>query len=173
METQELLETSEKAHGAGERTIGLTMAIAAALLAVVTMMGHRMHTEEVVLQTKTADGWAFYQAKDSRFHLYSTDAQLAALTGPGGTTIAETWNRKAEDERRQAEDIRKDTERLDEETRTTARRATFFDAAEICLEVSIVLCSIALLTGARLFWGISFVSTAIGAGIGLVGFLRA
>ena len=32
------------------------MAIGAALLAMVTLMGHRLHTEEVVLQTKSADG---------------------------------------------------------------------------------------------------------------------
>ena len=124
MEAQELAEVSEKAHGAGERTIGLTMAIVAALLAVVTLMGHRMHTEEVVLQTKTADGWAFYQAKDSRYHMYSADAKLAELTGPGGTKIAETWNHKAEEERHQAQDIRKENEKLDEETKAAARQAT-------------------------------------------------
>ena len=52
MEPQELAEVSEKAHGKIERSIGLTMAIVAALLAAVTLMGHRLHTEETVEQTK-------------------------------------------------------------------------------------------------------------------------
>ena len=42
------------------------MAVVAALLASVTLMGHRLHTEETVQQTKAADGWAFFQAKRVR-----------------------------------------------------------------------------------------------------------
>jgi len=66
MDEQELFELSDKAHKRVERTIGLTMAIIAACLAMVTLMGHRLHTEETVAQTKAADGWAYYQAKNSR-----------------------------------------------------------------------------------------------------------
>ena len=63
---------------------GLTMAIVAALLASVTLMGHRLHTEETVQQTKAADGWAFFQAKNNRSHMYAADAKLAELIGPAG-----------------------------------------------------------------------------------------
>ena len=52
MEPEELAEVSEHAHGKAQRTIGLTMAVIAALLATVTLMGHRLHTEETVQQTK-------------------------------------------------------------------------------------------------------------------------
>ena len=68
--------------------------------------------------------------------------------------------------------VRAENEKLDEETHATARRATFFDAAEICLEIAIVLCSISLLTGSLLFWKISFVGTAIGVVVAVIGFLR-
>ena len=77
METHELMEASEKAHSRTERRIGVTMAAVAAVLATVTLMGHRMHTEEVLLQTKATDGWAYYQAKNGRYHMYTTDAALA------------------------------------------------------------------------------------------------
>lgn len=172
MEEQELSEIAERVHRPSDRFIGVTMAIVAALLAVVTLMGHRLHTEEVVLQTKAADGWAYYQAKNSRYHLYATDAQLATLIGPQGAAAAADWTKKGNEERQQAEEIRKDSERLDAETQAAARRANFFDAAEICLEVAIVLCSIALLTGTRAFWLVSFVGTAIGLAIAGAGFLR-
>src|SRR5438132_6079938 len=116
METQELVEVSQEAHSAKQRMIGVTMAVIAALLAVVTLMGHRLHTEEVVIQTKAADGWAYYQAKNGRYHLYSTDAQLAELAGPQGAALAATWNKKAQEEKAQAEDVRKVNEKLDEDT---------------------------------------------------------
>jgi hypothetical protein len=172
MEPQELEEVAEKARGGIQRKIGLTMAIVAALLATVTLMGHRLHTEETVEQTKVADGWAFYQAKNGRYHMYAADARLAELIGSQGAAIAVEWKKKAEDEKKDAEDIRKANEKLDEETHGIAERATFFDAAEICLEVAIVLCSVALLTGTLLFWRISFVGTAIGCAIAIAGFLR-
>jgi hypothetical protein len=172
MENQELAELAEHVHRPSDRAIGLTMAVVAALLAVATLMGHRLHTEEVVLQTKAADGWAYYQAKNSRYHMYATDAKLAALIGPNGSGAAAEWVKKGDEEKQQAEEIRQQNEHLDEETQHAARRANFFDGAEICLEVAIVLCSIALLTGTRAFWFASFLGTAAGVAIAAVGFLR-
>jgi ABC-type multidrug transport system fused ATPase/permease subunit len=169
METNELLEVGEKARSARERQVGLTMAVTAALLAVVTLMGHRLHTEEVILQTKATDGWAYFQAKNGRYHMYTVDAKLAELNGAAGHALAEEWKKKGEEERSQSEDIRKANETLEEETQAAARKATFFDGAEICLEVAIVLCSIALLTGTRLFWRLSFVGSAIGVAIAAFG----
>ena len=148
------------------------MAIMAAFLAVVTLMGHRLHTEEVVAQTKSADGWAYYQAKNNRYHMYAADAKLAELMGPQGAALAASWSQKAEEEKQQAEEIRQANERLDEETVAAARRATFFDAAEICFEVAIVLCSIALLTGLMVFWRVSFGGAAVGLVIAALGFWR-
>jgi len=168
VETEELIELKEEARGA--RGIGVTMAITAAILAVVTMMGHRLHTEEVVMQTKSADGWAYFQAKNNRFHMYANDAKLAELTGAAGAApVVADWTKKAEEERKQAGDVQKATEQLDRNTEATARRATFFDLSEICLEVGIVLCSIALLTSTATFWRASFVPMLIGLAIALYG----
>jgi hypothetical protein len=172
MDAEELLEVAEKTHRGRERLIGLTMAVVAALLAMVTLMGHRLHTEEVVSQTKSADGWAFYQAKNGRYHLYAADAQLAQLIGGRGDTLAKGWEKKAEDERREADEIRRENERRDRETDAIARRATFFDLSEICLEVAIVLCSVSLLTGSATFWRISFVGTLAGIVVAALGLFR-
>src|SRR5229473_3364865 len=114
MESEELIEVSKEAGGPGERLIGITMAITAAFLAMVTLMGHRLHTEEVVMQTKSADGWAYYQAKNNRSHMYANDAKLAELTGAAAAApVVEEWTKKAKEEREQANDVRKETERLD------------------------------------------------------------
>jgi len=172
MEARELTAASEQARTKTGRTIGLTMAIVAALLASITLMGHRLHTEETVQQTKAADGWAFFQAKNIRSHMYATDAKLAELIGPQGASVAKEWRRKAEEEQREAESIKAENEKLVEQTHATARRATFFDAAQICLEIAIVLCGIALLTGSPLFWKVSFVGTAIGMAVAAAGLLR-
>jgi Domain of unknown function (DUF4337) len=172
VETHELLESQEHASHAGNRQIGMTMAIFAAALALVTMMGHSLHTEEVVLQTKVADGWAFFQAKNSRSQMYAADAKLAELQGAAGVEVAKGWVDKAAQERKDADEIRHSTEELDHETKVIAQRATRFDEAEVFLEIAIVLCSVALLTGSRAFWLVSFAGAAVAVALAALGMLH-
>jgi len=172
VEAGELLELGKESTHTNERLVGLTMAVVAALLAASTLMGHRLHTEETVAQTKSADGWAFFQAKNSRSQMYAADATLAELIGPHGAAVAAEWRKKAVSERQEADEIRKNNEELDKATEQTARRATLFDIAEICLEIAIVLCSITLLAKTKMFWRLSFLPTAIGALMAIYGFLR-
>src|SRR5438132_9511574 len=75
MEPQELAENTEKAKESGERAIGLTMAILAVLLAVSTLLSHRAHTEEVLLETRATDQWNYYQAKNIRYHVYDARSE--------------------------------------------------------------------------------------------------
>lgn len=171
METKELMELQENARESHQRVVGLTTAVVAALLAAVVLTGHRLNTEEIVMQTKSADGWAYYQAKNTRAQMYATDAQLATLSGTSGAALAATWSLKADEEKASADQIRKENEARDEETNAIARRGTFFDAGEVCLEMAIVLCSIALLADNRFFWRVSFVGTLAGVGLAVWGFL--
>jgi hypothetical protein len=170
MEPQELMEMQEQSRERHQRTVGVTTAVVAAVLAAVTLMSHRLHTEEVVLQTKAADGWAYYQAKNTRSQMYAADAKLAELAGTSGATLGAGWETKADQERKQADDIRKENEARDAETVVIARRASYFDAAEVCLEVAIVLCSLALLADNKFFWKISFIGSLAGLGLAAWGF---
>jgi hypothetical protein len=171
MEASELAEATEEARHT-KREIGLTMGIFAVLLALATMLGHRMHTEEVVLQTRVNDQWAYYQAKNIRAHMYNADAELAKLSGANGAALAAQFAKHADDERHGLEDLRHKAEGIEEETRAMSRRASFYDFSEIFLEVAIVLCSISLLTDGLLFWRVSFASAAIGILIALWPLLR-
>src|ERR1700722_12486465 len=87
--SDELNELQEHAEHAKDNPalapVSLTMAILAVLVAVVTLVGHRAHTEEVVLQAKASDQWAFYQAKNIRRH---TDELFTDLTSVQATTDA-------------------------------------------------------------------------------------
>jgi len=69
MSTDELTELKEQAEHAKEdptlAPVSVTMAVLAVLVAVASLLGHRAHTEEVVLQAKASDQWAFYQDRKS------------------------------------------------------------------------------------------------------------
>src|ERR1700734_2204150 len=78
-ELNELQEHAEHAkHNPALAPVSLTMAVLAVMVAVVTLVGHRAHTEEVVLQAKASDQWAFYQAKNIRQHEDELFADLTA-----------------------------------------------------------------------------------------------
>lgn len=40
--------------------VSLTISILAVLVAAVTLLGHRAHTEELLLQSQATDQWAYY-----------------------------------------------------------------------------------------------------------------
>src|SRR5215467_14318198 len=85
-ELQELQKHAEHAaHDPSLAPISLTMAILAVLVAVVSLLGHRSHTEEVILQNKASDQWAYYQAKNIRRH---TDEFFTDLTSVQATIDA-------------------------------------------------------------------------------------
>src|SRR6202162_2883459 len=50
------------------RTVGIMAAVLAVLLAIVTIMSHRAHTEGVLLKTDANDKWSYYQASRIKFH---------------------------------------------------------------------------------------------------------
>jgi hypothetical protein len=243
MNPEELKETAEHAHEKGEKGIGLTMAIVAVLLAVATLLSHRAHTEEVLLQGEIIDQWNFYQAKHIRAYEFGAIAELATLFPNGKDLALKDLRKSAEEEcgvpvekgcaspnlkdspilqqlssektsdspvkktqkkedadakahgaepkespahgsaekhekpakesarKPGAGELQKSATEMEEEKKLMQRRANYYDASELFLEVSLVLCSVALLSGTKRYWLISFVSTFIGVGVILWGLL--
>ena len=143
------------------------MAVMAVMLAVATMLGHRMHTEEVLSQTKANDQWSFFQAKNIRSHMYNADADLARLAGQDGVKLALSFKERGEAQKKEAEEIKRSAEELEVEAHHAAQWADHFDMSEIFFEIAIVLCSISLLIGSSLFLRGAYVSTVVGLGIAL------
>src|SRR5665647_3767737 len=69
MEPTEMQEFSKQMKEGGEESltrISLAISILAVLVAMVTVLGHRSHTEAVLMQGKAADQWNLYEAKKIR-----------------------------------------------------------------------------------------------------------
>ena len=183
MNPEELNEQTEHAHHSGQKAIGLTTAITAVLLAMVTLLGHRAHTEEVVIQGDRNTQWTNFDAKRTQRIIHEDFASLAS-TLPGGKEKEAEFKEKARLEREGepakngkaakegTDKIQEHAQELDAEMKTTQQRVNFYDSAELFLEISIVLCSIALLTETRLYWKASFISTTLGIVVVLYAMLR-
>jgi hypothetical protein len=175
-ELNELQEHAEHAkHDPTLVPVTLTMAILAVLVAVVTLVGHRAHTEEVVLQAKSSDQWAFYQAKNIRRH---TDELFTDLTSVQATTdqaalakLRDKYSQEATRYKDDQKEIEDKANELEAEVAAERRRADRFDLAEVFLEIGLVITSITLLSGRRIFWGIGLALGAIGIAVALTGFV--
>ena len=156
-EFQELHEQAEHArHNPDTAPVSLTMAVLAVVVATVSLMGHRTHTEEVILQNQVSDSWAHYQAKAIRLHedQIVVDTNSSAMVKDPGQAdkVKEKYSAEAERYREDEKELEAEAHKLDTERKQTARRSDRFDLAEVFLEIGLVITSITLLSGKRPFW---------------------
>ena len=174
-EVQELHEQSEKARENSLRAVSFTMSLLAVLVAVVTVLGHRTHTEAVLEQARASDQWNLYQAKKIRqYDTQLTVDLLSALPVQDAATASkitdaykahlEKWNDDLNEEQTKATE-------LEHEVRTSERHANRFDLGEALLEIALVITSITLLTRLRAYWYLGMAFGAAGVIIAAWAFL--
>lgn len=169
MEANEVHEFSEHMKEAGEAAlthIALSISVLAALLALVTVLSHRSHTEAVLMQAKASDIWNEYQAKKIRSESTSTAIDLLALQPSANAAATSTkiadykahiakWSEDLAEEQKQAHEY-------EHEVATAERKAARYDLGEALLQISIVLCSITLLTKKQTYWVFGMVVGVLG-----------
>lgn len=158
--SEELHELHEHAEHAREHPdlapVTLTMAVLAVLVATVSLLGHRTHTEEIILQNKVTDQWSYYQAKNIRQHTDDLIAGLAGIVAARNAEDTAKFQEKVRAEVEKYKDDKKELEakghELEQEFALANHKADRFDLGEVFLEVALVITSITLLSGRRIFW---------------------
>jgi hypothetical protein len=166
---EELNELKERAEAAAERKglapVSLTMAVVAVLVATISLLGHRAHTEEILLQNKTTDEWAYYQAKNLRLNnLQALDDVMGALEGKNekAEQVQKRFEGDIEKYSEEKKEIQDKAHELEAELGHETQRANRFDLAEVFLEISLVVTSITLLTGRKHYWMLGMALAAAG-----------
>jgi hypothetical protein len=136
--------------------VSITISIMAVLVAGVSLLGHRAHTEELLRQTQAASRWTQYQSKSSRLHEAHGYADLVRLVAPLnkeiGAELNEKYSKEVEHYEADKEDVTKEAKSLEDERDKAGRQADRFDGGEALMEVGLVICSITLLTKRKGFW---------------------
>jgi hypothetical protein len=166
-ELQELEEHATHAHANPSLApVSLTMAVLAVLVAVAALLGHRAHTEEVVLQAKASDQWSYYQAKNTREH--QDDLFVASKANGATDADRQKYAQEAERYKHEKDDIQNEARELEREVAIERHRANRYDIAEVFLEIGLVITSITLLSGRRVFWHLGMGFSAIGVVIAII-----
>lgn len=168
----EIEEAAEKAREPFERKVGATMAIVAAALALVSVYGHLATTEELLLQQKASDQWAYYQSKSIRRYQseFARDL-LGALNAPGAAAVAGKYGANTERYQKESEQIQQQARELERESEVKGRTALRLHLGEIFLEIAIVFSSLALLTRRKSFWSAGVGLAVAGAAVSATVFL--
>ena len=175
-ELSELHENAE--HGRENKSlapISVTMAILAVCVAVVSLLGHRAHTEEVLFQARASDQWSYYQAKNIRRHNYEMALDMLLLVEFKDKTEADKVRAKytgeAERYNKEQAEIEDAAKDLEKESAFEQRRANRFDLGEVFLEIALVISSLALLSRKLVFWYLGIVSGIAGLVVAVTGYL--
>ena len=175
-EAQELEEQHE--HAAGNpslRPVSFTISVLAVLVAIVTVLGHRTHTEAVLDQARASDQWNFYQAHKIRQYDTQLTADLLAEMPvhdqgdakkvlDGYKSHMEKWNQDLTDSEKAARE-------MESEVRNAEKRANRFDLGEALLDIGLVITSITLLTRQRSYWYMGMVFGLAGIIAAALGFV--
>lgn len=162
-------EVEEHVHHASnpfDKTVAGSMAIIAALLAVVSVAGQHFNTEELLKQQQSSDQWAFSQAKDIRRYSAEVARDLLATVKAEPATV----NRYSQDSakyKKQHDDIQEQAKDLEKESHRSGEKADKFHFGEIFLEVAIVFSSLAILLKLRALYVAGMVSALVGVVIAL------
>lgn len=178
MEPTEIKEFAEQVAEGGENRlthVSLAISILAVFVAMVTVLGHRAHTEAVLLQARASDQWNEYQAKRIRQTQLSVAGDLLALQ-PGNNAEAtqkklaeykshdEKWVEDLKEEQQKARDLESDVALVE-------RRAARYDLGEALLQIAVVLSSITLLTRQRVYFLMGLTLGAAGLLFALTGLI--
>ncbi len=163
--TEELEEHSHHAREPFDKRVAATMAIIAAVLAVVSVTGHILTTEELLTQGKAADTWAQYQAKSiRRFSAEATKDLLAA--GKAEAALVDKYAKTSARYKAESDEIQQEARALEAESRVAGRKALRLHFGEVFLEIAIVFSSLAILTKRSLLYWVAVLSGAAGVVLG-------
>jgi hypothetical protein len=159
-----------------DKRVALTIAILAICLSFVANLGDNAKTSAILRTSEASDQWNYFQAK-------STKALLAAMHGD--LIMRLSSEERFEDARNRAVQLGKDAQRYDvekgeikKEAESLVAQAKHFsaindrcDQAALLLQISVIVCSVAILGQSHKFWWLGMLLGVAGIVFGATAFL--
>jgi hypothetical protein len=170
----EIHHETEGEHDPVGQKVGVLAAVLAVLLAVVTILSHRAHTEGVLLKTEANDLWAFYQSKRIKFHSLELGEQLVSVLGPnnpGAPKAIESFRKEQVRYTQESKEAMAQAKEKAAESGLVEQRALRYDVGEGLLEIALVLSSLYFISRKMLFPVIGVIAGLAGTAVAVMGFV--
>jgi uncharacterized protein DUF4337 len=162
--TEELEEHIHHAQNPFDKTVAGSMAIMAALLAVVSVSAQHFNTEQLLLQDKASDQWAYSEAKDIRHYVAVTTGDIMGNLRPGSPAV-KVYQEDAKKYKNQTAEIQEKAKDYEKERDSNGEKAGRFHFSEVFLEVAIVFSSVSILMKVKALFAGGVAAALIGIGI--------
>ena len=170
------LEVHTEVEGADPfgKKIGILASVIAVLLAVVTIVSHRAHTDAVLMKSDANDKWSYYQSKRIKFHSLELGEDLFNVLGNKSPETQKMLDKYAADKKKYAHDsdvAQQAAKDQDAEAEHAEARALRYDFGEGLLEIGLVLTSLYFIARSKLFPVLGGLAAAVGIAIAVTGLL--
>lgn len=170
------LEIHHETEGADPlgKKIGVLASLLAVVLAIVTIISHRAHTDAVLFKSEANDQWSYYQAKKIKFHSLELGIDLLNAMPARNATADSTLARYEKEKQRytrESDEAQEDARKTDEKASHTEDQALRFDFGEGLLEIGLVLTSLYFIARSKLFPAAGVTSALIGVAMTVSGYL--
>ena len=167
-------EAKERAEDPFTKTVALCVAIFAVVLAIAAAGGSNAGKDMLMEQQKASNKWAQYQSKAIREALYINESERIERDLEGGGNVVNMEARaktvkslarikaKLDEYKTEKETISKEAQAHEHLRDDAHTRDPYFDFAEVLLQISIVLASVAMLSGKRWAFYASIVLAVLG-----------
>jgi hypothetical protein len=179
MEPNEIVEMADEAGRSASlnRRVAVTVALLATFMGVCKIKDDNIVQAMQQAQADKIDHWSYYQARNLREEIASSQAtqlRLAAMGRPAQerTAYAEAikqYEALAADQKTKKEQVRAQAERDQVTYDASNYRDDQFDLSDVLLAIAISLLAITTLTGQRWLYLASMVPTLIGVFFGVAG----
>jgi hypothetical protein len=160
-EHEEVEEHVREAREPFDKVVAGTMAIIAALLAIVTVLGQHYNTEKLLNQQLASDQWAYYQAKDIRHYEARVAQDVLSQLKSDPKNIA-TYADDTKKYERQLTEIKEKAGEFEKERDKTGHQAERFHFGEVFLEIAIVFSSLSILFKQRALYFFGMAAAVVG-----------
>ena len=177
-------EELEEARAKGfTKRVAMTTALYAVVLAITALGGNNSTKEMLLAQQEASNQWSYYQAKNMRENLYKIQRlyveadyldRAEAMKPETRAKFEATIKKMSDEESRYAsekKEIEKEARKAEHERDVNKKKNPYFEFAEVLLQVSIVMASIAILSSSRQAFYFSLVFAGVGAILSFNGFV--
>ncbi len=170
------LEIHHEVEGADPfgKKIGILASILAVILAIVTIVSHRAHTDAVLFKSEANDKWSYYQAKKIKFHSLELGVDLLNAMPARGPAAEQTLARYEKEKKRytrESDEAQEDARNEDKKAEHVEAQALRFDFGEGLLEIGLVLTSLYFIARSKLFPTVGMISAILGIAATVSGYL--
>ncbi len=147
-----------------EKRIAISIAIIAVLLSYIGMKGDNAKTDAIIKTNEASNKWGQFQANSMKGHMAEMEADLLkAMPNPEANAkkIEEKEADVKEYDTKKAE-IKKTAEELVAQAKVQSDMNDRCDFAALFLQISVVICSVAILSRMQVFWFGGLILAAIG-----------